>query len=73
MQDAYFIQEKARKIRKMLLCKMRYNRPFNLIDKQNIERYSITFEEKKLEEDNLSRLKVTFPNISLQRNWPRWT
>ena len=45
LQDAYFIQEKARKIRKMLLCKMRYNRPFNLIDKQNMERYSITFED----------------------------
>ena len=44
LQDAYFIQEKARKLREMLLCKMRYNRPFNKYDLEKIRKYEIVFE-----------------------------
>ena len=45
LQNAYLIQEKARKIKKMLMCKMRYNKIFNKCDLANIERYCITFED----------------------------
>ena len=43
LQNAYLIQEKARKIKKMLMCKMRYGREFNKCDLNNMERYGITF------------------------------
>ena len=43
LQNAYLIQEKARKIKKMLVCKMRYNRPFNKCDLANIQKYDIEF------------------------------
>ena len=43
LQNAYFVQEKARKIKKMLLCKMRYGREFNKCDLANIQKYDIKF------------------------------
>ncbi len=43
LQTAYMLQEKVYKIRKMLLCKIRNGRLLNDIDKQNIEKYLITF------------------------------
>lgn len=43
LQTAYVLQEKIRKIRKKLLYKIRHGRPLNLIDKQNIEKFMITF------------------------------
>ena len=43
LQSAYMVQEKVRKLRKKLLCKIRHGRLLNLIDMQNIEKYCITF------------------------------
>ena len=43
LQTAYVLQEKIRKIRKMICCKIRNGRLLNDIDKQNIEKYCITF------------------------------
>lgn len=43
LQSAYMVQEKVRKLRKMILCKIRNGRLLNLIDMQNIEKYMITF------------------------------
>ena len=43
LQNAYLTQEKARKIKKMLLCKMRYGREFNKCDLANIQKYNIEF------------------------------
>ena len=43
LQNAYLIQEKVYKIRKMLLCKIRHGRELNDIDRANIEKYCITF------------------------------
>ena len=43
LQNAYLIQEKARKIKKMLVCKMRYGREFNKCDLANIQKYDIEF------------------------------
>ena len=43
LQNAYLIQEKARKIKKMLVCKMRYGREFNKCDLANIQKYNIEF------------------------------
>ena len=42
--ESLFISRKARKIKKMLMCKMRYNRTFNKCDLMNIEKYGITLE-----------------------------
>ena len=47
LQKAYLFQEKARKIKKMLMCKMRYNKTFNECDLANIERYGITLEVER--------------------------
>ena len=47
LQSAYMVQEKVYKIRKMILCKIRHGRPLNLIDKQNIEKYMITFSDSQ--------------------------
>ena len=44
LQNAYIIQEKARKIKKMLMCKMRYNKIFNKCDLANIKKYEIIFD-----------------------------
>ena len=44
LQKAYLFQEKARKIKKMLMCKMRYNKTFNKCDLINIEKYGIILE-----------------------------
>ena len=43
LQNAYLIQEKSRKIKKMLLCKMKYGREFNKCDLANIQKYDIKF------------------------------
>ena len=43
LHKAYLFQEKARKIKKMLMCKMRYGREFNKCDLMNIEKYEIRF------------------------------
>ena len=43
LQNAYLVQEKSRKIKKMLLCKMRYGREFNKCDLANIQKYDIKF------------------------------
>jgi hypothetical protein len=43
LQDAYMLQEKICKIRKMITCKIRNDRKLNDIDRANIEKYCITF------------------------------
>ena len=43
LQTAYVLQEKVRKIRKMISCKIRHGRELNDIDRANIEKYCITF------------------------------
>ena len=43
LHTAYVLQEKIRKIRKMICCKIRNSRPLNDIDLANIEKYCIVF------------------------------
>ena len=43
LQDAYMLQEKIYKRKKMLLCKIRNSKPLNERDLKYIEKYCITF------------------------------
>jgi hypothetical protein len=43
LQSAYMFQEKVRKIRKMITCKIRNGRELNNVDRANIEKYCIAF------------------------------